>query len=240
MSFFRLTPQVDPIKMASLCWSEVKFYGKQQEVIYSVEENDETFCVAAHQTGKDFVAGFIVLRFFLCHPTCRVITTSVKDDHLRVLWGEIGRYIETCRNDTIFGPLKAKEGGPLIVKHRELRKLVPYNRYDPLKPTGTVLNRPYEPGDKVVECKYSYCLGMVSEKGEGLAGHHAPATLLVVDEASGVDPIVLERCSSWAKKILVIGNPYGPKSSWFGKACSGGDLEKNTGRNVFKEFTVEY
>jgi hypothetical protein len=203
------TQVIDPMRLKEALWPSVYFYDKQQEVIYSVRDNDETYCVAGHQLGKDFVAGFIVLWFFLAHKEVRIITTSVKDDHLRVLWGEIGRYVETARTDSVFGPLRAKDGGCLITKHREMRKLVTNQ-------------------GRLVECKISYALGMVSEKGEGLAGHHAASTLLVVDEGSGVDAGVLDRCSSWAKRTLCISNPYGPPTSWLAKIVKAGDVEKQT------------
>lgn len=145
----------DPLVFAKVMWPDTKFYDKQREIIYSVANNDETFVPAAHQMGKDYVSGFITLWYFLTHHPVRIITTSVKDDHLMVLWGEIGRFIDTAKY-----PLDHKKGGPLVIKHRELRKVV-----------------------NGVQCKISYVKGMVSEKGEGLAGHHAPHTLLVVDEA---------------------------------------------------------
>lgn len=157
--------QADPIAFKRYMWPHVRFYKKQVLVVESVRDVPETYCFAAHQMGKDFVAGFIVHWFFLCHPVVRVVTTSVKDDHLRVLWGEIGRYTNTCA-----WPLRAKDGGPLVTKHREMNKLLPAPPgADPVK--GRTL------------CTISYALGMVSERGEGLAGHHAPHTLLVVDEA---------------------------------------------------------
>lgn len=153
------------------------------------------------------MAGFILLWQFLFHREVRIVTTSVKDDHLRVLWGEVGRFIETAKTDTVFGPLRAKDGGCIITKHRELRKLVANQ-------------------NRLVECKISYAVGMVSEKGEGMAGHHAAHTLLMVDEASGMDYSVIERCSSWAKKSFVFGNPYGGPSTWFAKMVKTGDVER--------------
>lgn len=196
---------VDPIQFAKLLWPNIYFYDKQREAIYSSIFNDQTYCVAGHQLGKDFLAGFVALYTFLVNKEVRIVTTSVKDDHLRVLWGEIGRFIETARTDTPFGPLRSKDGGPLIVKHRELRKLV-------------------RDQNRIVECKISYALGMVSEKGEGMAGHHAANTLLIIDEASGVDPEVLNRASSWAKRVLVVGNPYGGPTTWFYKVVKAGDV----------------
>ncbi len=172
-------PLKDPIKFARFFWPDVRFYDKQEEIIYSVIYNDETFVTAANMVGKDFVAGFICLYYFLTHQPCRVVTTSVKDDHLRVLWGEIGRYIQTSRV-----PLTSKEGGPLICNHHHIRKSI----------NGKI-------------CSISYLRGMVSERGEGLAGHHARYTLGVIDEASGVADESYNAITGWAKRVLAFGNP---------------------------------
>jgi hypothetical protein len=200
----------DPRLLKDLLWPNVRYYRKQWALIESVRDNDETYCYAAHQMGRDYVAGFIVLWGFITHPVVRIVTTSVKDDHLRVLWGEIGRYIDTSSI-----PLtdRGRSGVPcpltsrLVVTHREIRK----QHVGVDRKTWTT-------------CKISYVKGMVSERGEGMAGHHAPWTLLVIDEASGVDPMVAERASSWAKKSYIFGNPYGDVTSWFAKACLGGDI----------------
>lgn len=160
-------------------------------------------------TGKDFVAGFIALGAFLAPSVflgtgrlsheVRVVTTSVKDDHLRVLWGEIGRFIQSCRY-----PLRREKGGPLVVNHRDLRKMVG------------------PPGEQV-ECKISYCRGMVSERGEGMAGHHAAYTLCIADEASGVDDLVYTQQATWARRFLAIGNPN-PCENFFRRGVKQGDL----------------
>lgn len=186
----------DPLALARDYWPSVRFYDRQEEVILSVRDNDETFVPAGHQLGKDFVTAFVALWYFLSHPVCRVITTSVKDDHLRVLWGEVGRMIDACS-----APLRQKSGGPLMVNHREVRKALP----------GGGL------------CPVSYMVGMVSETGEGMQGHHAPRTLLVVDEASGVSDLVYERADTWAKRKLILGNPYACQN-FFYKGVKGGDL----------------
>lgn len=185
----------DPLGFARHCWPGSKLYDRQEDIILSVKDNAETFVVAGHQLGKDWIGGLTALWFLLTRHPVRVVTTSVKDDHLMVLWAEIGRFIDTSEV-----PLSHKRGGQLVVNHREIKKLV---------------------GGEV--CKVSYLIGMVSAKGEGLAGHHAPHTLLIVDEASGVDDTVYERASTWAKKILVVGNPY-PCHNFFFKAVKGGDI----------------
>lgn len=193
----------DPVVFAKTFWPQYDFYDKQQEIMRSVEENDETFVPAGNMLGKDFIGGQIALSFFLRHEEARVITTSVKDDHLRVLWGEIGRFIQTCRV-----PLQFEKGGPLIVNHRDIRKVVQNRR------TG-----------KVDVCKISYLRGMVSATGEGMAGHHARHTLLIIDEASGVDDLVYTQGDTWARRKLIIGNPNPcGKQHFFYLGVKGGDL----------------
>jgi hypothetical protein len=194
---------VDPMKLAGLLWPHVTFYKQQKEIIYSVAENDETFVPAGNMLGKDFVAGFIALWFFLTRVPCRVITTSVDHTQLEgVLWGEIRRFIQHSKY-----PLQAHRGGPLVVKHLNLRKSV-NGQIDGL----------------------SYCIGRVAAKGEGMLGHHIPntgdgipRTLFIADEASGVDDTSYERSDTWANRKLVIGNPY-PCNNFFKMGVKGQGL----------------
>lgn len=194
---------LDPLEVQKLLWPDVYFYDKQREIIYSVAENDETFVPAGNMLGKDFVAGFIALWFFMSRSPCRVVTTSVDSTQLEgVLWGEIRRFIQTARY-----PIDSERGGPLIVNHLHIRKLV----------------------DGVM-CGISYLIGRVAAKGEGMLGHHVaetgdgiPRTLFIADEASGVDDISYERADTWAKRKLIIGNPY-PTTNFFYRGVKGGDL----------------
>lgn len=191
---------IDPAEVLRDLWPDVRLYDKQWDIVQSVRRDDETFVPAGNMLGKDFVAGFIALYTFLASCklglTCRVITTSVKDDHLRVLWGEIGRYVQTARY-----PLLAGKGGPLVFNHRDVR-------WDATKCGGT-------------KCEISYLRGMVSERGEGMAGHHADWTLGIIDEASGVDDLVYTQMDTWAKRKLVIGNPN-PTTNFFYQAVKEG------------------
>lgn len=201
---------VDPLDFAAIMWPHFSFYKEQRDIIYSVVENSETFVVAGNQLGKDFIAAFIILWFFLSHKTARVITTSVKDDHLRVLWGEVGRYIQEAKypllavrkKDKMLG-YSQKSGGPLWVNHRDIRKYV---------------------GGRL--CPISYIRGMVSERGEGLQGHHAENTLCVIDEGSAIEDQVYDMVTTWAKRILVIGNPLPPTggANFFYNAVKRGDI----------------
>lgn len=178
----------DPIAFKDYYWPDVVFYDKQLTIIEYVRTTPEVFVPAGNMLGKDYVSGFIALWAFCAHQEARIVTTSVKDDHLRVLWGEIGRFLDTATTPDdreSFGALYDYNGGPLKVKHRDIRKILPNG----------------------VECKISYLRGMVSETGEGMAGHHAEYTMGIIDEASGVDPLVYDQMNTWAAHKLIFGNP---------------------------------
>jgi hypothetical protein len=192
----------DPLKLAKVCWPDTTFYDKQRDVIYSFAENRETVCYAGNMLGKDFVAAFLVLWFFLTRHPCRVVTTSVDAYQLEsVLWGELRNFIQSSRI-----PLSSEKGGPILVNHLHLRKIV----------AGEMDSR-------------SYVLGRVAAKGEGMLGHHiaetgdgVPRTAFVSDEASGVDDLTYTRASTWAKRRLIIGNPF-PCNNYFRRAIKEGD-----------------
>jgi hypothetical protein len=200
----------DPVQFLRLLWPDMRLYDRQEEIVYSVKYDSNTVVPAGNMLGKDFIAGRIAVAAtvapgvmlwpedqFPYSTEVRIITTSVKDDHLRVLWGEIGRAIQECAI-----PLRKEDGGPLVANHRDIRKW-----------------------RKGKEDKISYLRGMVSERGEGMAGHHAASTLLIIDEASGVDNHVFDQGDTWAKRKLIIGNcnPC-PPTQFFHKLSKGGDV----------------
>ena len=196
--------QMDPIEFAKQLWPHVRFYDKQQEIIYSFVNNRETFVVAGNMLGKDFVAGFIALWFFLTRHPCRIVTTSVTEEHLDVLWGEIGNFISTSRL-----ALDVAHGGALIRTHRRISKIV----------NGEI-------------CPKSYLRRMVAapDKLEKLGGHHIPQTgdgiprtAFMVDEASGVLDEYYNMGQKWRNRTLIFGNPW-PCSNFFFRAVKG-DLE---------------
>jgi len=137
------------------------------------------------------------------------VTTSADSAQLEaVLWGEIRRFIDTARYS-----LDYRQGGPLIVNHLQLRKMTGDGKESPRR-----------------RCGLSYCIGRVAAKGEGMLGHHIadqgdgiPRTLAVFDEASGCDDDSYERTDTWAKRKLIIGNPY-PCNNFFQRAVKSGDI----------------
>lgn len=200
---------VDPLLFQQLCWPHVRFYDKQLDIIYSVRDNDETYVPAGNGLGKDFVSAFIVLWFFCSRRPCRVITTSVDHEQLKgVLWGEMRRFIQTSQYKL-----------PIQVNDLFIRHVDEAGELDPL----------------------SYVLGRVVKKGEGLLGHHIartadllPRTLVIYDEASGVDDTAYETSDTWAHRKLVIGNPR-PCSNFFKKGVKAGRLLAPDGSRLYRE-----
>jgi len=205
---------VDFLALAKELWPNVYFYKEQREIIESVQYNDETYVPAGNELGKDFVSGFICLAFYLTRHPVRIITTSAKDDHLRVLWGEIGQFIQSCKY-----PLDHKKGGPLIINHQEIRKV--YN--------GVI-------------CPKSYLKGMVASPDTiaAMQGHHIadtgdgiPKTLFVSDESSSVPDDYYKKASTWLTRALVIGNTW-PCNNFFFHSVENGDLSKTNKYRVRK------
>jgi hypothetical protein len=210
-----LTGIDDPLVLLKVLWPRDVLYREQREIVYAVRDTPEVFVPAGNKLGKDFIAGKIALgaflapNLFLREKGCwergpnwyevRILTTSVADHHLAVLWGEIMRNVQSCAL-----PLDEERGGPLIINHRHIRKLVP---------------------DTTLRDEISYLKGQVSETAEGMAGHHATHTLLIGDEASGLHPQVFTQGAGWAKHQLWIGN-CNPCSAAhpFCKGCEGGDI----------------
>lgn len=208
---------IDPLSFADLLWPDVRFYKQQQDIIYSTCENDETFVPAGNKLGKDFVGGFIVLYFFLTRHPCRIVTTSAKSEHLSVLWGEIGRFIQRAKY-----PLDSRKGGPLTLNHHDIGKIVNKQK-----------------------CPISYLKGMVASEDSiaAMQGHHVtpddletandgiPRTLFVVDEASSVPDAYHKMTRSWASRTLVLGNTW-PCDNFFKHAVKGNSTEKDKGGDI--------
>jgi hypothetical protein len=206
----------NPLALRDLLWPSVVFYKKQQEVIFSFVDNDETFVPAGNMLGKDFVSGFLILWFFLTRRPCRIVTTSAKDDHLRVLWGEINQFISTSQI-----PLTSDKGGPLLVNHQDIRWV-------------------NSDGSK---CPKSYITGLVASPGSiaAMQGHHIavtgdgiPRTAFVSDESSSVLDDYYKMAKTWMNRSLVIGNTW-DCDNFFKHAIKGKPGTKDIGGDIKAE-----
>lgn len=223
----------DPMAFKEFFWPKVTFYDRQIDAIYSVVENDETFVPAGNMLGKDFVAGFIALYFFLTRSPCRIVVTSAKEDHLRVLFGEINRFIRTAEH-----PLDADEGGCLICKHNEIEKFIWKE-----DASGRVMRD--DDGNLLPpqKCPLSYIKGLVAGPGSiaAMQGHHiaktgdgVPRTLFISDESSSVEDDYWRMASTWMNRALVIGNPW-PCVNFFFKGVEEGDKYSADGSRCYRK-----
>jgi hypothetical protein len=204
--------EIDPLELGALLWPNDKWASFQKRVVYSVWNNIETIVKAGNKLGKDWMGGFIAPLFFLTRHPCRVVTTSAKDDHLRVLWGEIGQRIRTART-----PLDIKNGGPLLINHQSIGKLVDGER-----------------------CPLSYLKGMVAgaDSMASMQGHHIPITgdgiprtMFMCDEASSVNHEYYRMARSWFNRAYIFGNPW-PCNNFFYHAFKGQPNTKDTGGDI--------
>lgn len=176
-------------------WPDVYLTKYQKDIMYSVNDNKETFCPAGNALGKDFISALVAIWFFCSRRPARVVTTSVKHDQLNdVLWGEIRNFINTCKYDL-----------PFQYNHMLCRQVDDDGKFVPK----------------------AELVGQVVSQHEGLLGRHLPQdiprTLVIFDEASGIDTAIYESTDTWAHRKLVIGNPY-PCNNFFFKGVEGGDL----------------
>jgi hypothetical protein len=201
--------------MLKAFWPDVSFYKQERMMIESVRDNDETFVAAGNKLGKDYTAAFIALHFFLTRTPCRVVTTSAKDDHLRVLWSEIMKFVRSSRI-----PLDVKRGGILLCNHHDMRKLV-----------GP---------DYQERCEISYMIGMVAGKESiaAMQGHHVPntgdgvpRTLFISDESSSVRNEYAKMARTWCNRLLAIGNTW-PCNNFFRHAVTGKPGSKDRGGDL--------
>lgn len=208
-------------------WPDVYLYGKQREIAWSVEDDDETVVVAGNELGKDFTAGLVIWAFLITRHPCRIITTSAKDDHLDALWGEIGRFARTAKY-----PLLRDRGGAFVLNSREITRI------------------DQKTGEK---CPLTYCKGMVAGPNTEAAmqGHHIATvgpgvgficcreyidwpqarTLFVSDESSSVPHNYYKLIDTWAKRKYIFGNPW-PCDNFFRHAVKGKPGTPDKGGNV--------
>ena len=101
---------LDPGALQRYFWPQVTFTQEQWSIIYSVWDDDRTYVRAGNKLGKDFVAGFIVVAYFLSRHPCKIITTSVKDKHLEVLWTEVEKFLRISKYPLLKGEKREVDG----------------------------------------------------------------------------------------------------------------------------------
>lgn len=214
----------DPLAVMKVFWPNEYYYKQQREICYSLWNNDETIVPAGNMLGKDFIAGRILLVFFLTRTPCRIVTTSAKSEHLRVLWGELNAAIQSAAY-----PLTVDKGGPLIVNHQNIRRID--------TETGK-------------ECPLSYITGMVASADSiaAMQGHHiarradpetglwdgVPRTMFVSDESSSVPDEYFTMVRTWANRMFIFGNTW-DCNNYFYHAIEGKPGSDDTGGDLLRD-----
>lgn len=200
------TKIIDPLKLIEILWPGIRLYDKQVEILYSLNENDETVVPAGNMLGKDFIAALAILIFFLSRYQARVVASSVDQDQLsKVLWGEMANFIQSAAH-----PL------PLKVNFLNITKEI----------DGVVVPKTYIVG-RVAKTPE----GLLGHHLDKLPGN-VPTTLAVFDEASSIKDVMKEKTDTWAHRTLVIGNPY-PCNNFFKQASKLGDVPRENGRGCY-------
>lgn len=206
MSSEIITPD-DLFLLKEALWPHVKFSSKQVEIVESVARDLITVVPAAQKQGKDFVGGFLTAACFtICvarEVQCKIVTSSATKEHLDNLWGEIDFFMTTSRV-----PLTEKHGGRLV--------------YLPLgQRIGCVGESLYDGSPEHKTNSYVVSRVITNEnKGEGLQGHHAPWTMWLADECSGMSDTAARMAKGWAKHQLWISNCW-PTQNFFYRAVKG-------------------
>ncbi len=174
----------------------MQLYGKQKEVLISIQHDAETFCHAANELGKTRIAAVAALWFFLSRQPCRVVTSSSSQQQLEsILWREMLHLIET-----------SKFKFPIDISHLRIRKLA-------------------DPNDSQKVLPLDYLIGSVTRTVESFQGHHLPndkpRVMALFEEASGIPDEFHEASDSWAHRKLVIGNPLS-NHNFFYRLCKAG------------------
>jgi len=181
----------DPCGFVHRFWPHVGLAPYQREILESVRDNAETWVHSANKMGKSFVAALAAVWWFTTRRG-RVIVTARSGRHLKlVLWPEIKSLLRTtCVDDG--GRWRRFDFG-----FRQLEQFV----YWPPGPNGKSDER-------------YYIAGLLQNEEESFQGLHlptlgdgTPTVLAIVDEASNQERWLYDAISSYAHRILEIGNP---------------------------------
>lgn len=198
----------DPVR-----WAEERLgdtlWSQQKVILESVRDNRRTAVRSCHEIGKSFIAAVVIGWWIDTHPIgdAFVVTSAPTAKQVAaILWREIGR-VHT--RGGLPGRVTATEwkAVPIDAQGRQGKEeLIAFGR----KPDD------YDP--------------------TAFQGIHAPAVLVVFDEADGIIPLLWEAADSLIanddSKQLVIGNPDNPQSE-FRNACKPGSGYNVIGISAF-------
>lgn len=163
----------------------------QRRVLWSIQANQKVATAGAQGVGKDFVASQAAAAKLILYPFSKVGVTSASGKTLRTnFWGELAALY---RSSDLFQRFFEMDTQSVRARgHRETWYLI-----------ARTSSAHYSTGSGV---------GTGEKEAESIAGMYAKGgTLVVVDEASGVDDAVFDSLEGTANtsdcKLLYLGNP---------------------------------
>ena len=208
----------DPCGFTAKFWPHVRLAPYQCEILHSVRDNAETWVHSANKMGKSFVAALAAVWWFSTRRS-RVVVTARSGRHLKlVLWPEIKNLLRSMRFEV---------GGrwlPVGFDFRQLEQFV----YWPLEANGKS------------DARY-YIAGLLQNAEESFQGLHlpplpdgTPTVLVIVDEASNQERWLYDAVSSYAHRILEIGNPMRAEGKFY-EVCRAKDRRQVGSERLFRK-----
>jgi len=194
----------NPLAWMAYHWPDMVIAPHQAEILRSVADTIETFCHSGNTTGKTRVAALVVLWFFTTRFPARVIVSSSSNRQLKnALWPEVTKLIRQAVH-------------PLGIRETHMH----------LGVVNDETGRPYD--DHFVEF-------FVTTDVENFQGVHeasdVPRVLVLFEEASGVGDEFWDAATSFAHRILVIGNPLKTNNFYY-HCCRRGDIPSPDGNGL--------
>ncbi len=180
-------------------------WSRQADVLHALRDHDWVSVRSGHGIGKTKLAAGATIQYLDEHDPALVVTTAPTFHQIEdVLWHEIG---------LMWPSYQAYARGIELI----------YGL-----PEGTVSGTGLL--TKLTIGKTRMALGISSDKPEKIQGLHCPNTLVIVDEASGIDerfyPALLGLLTTEGAKLLLIGNPTKPEGFFFNSHLPGSEFKR--------------
>lgn len=155
------------------------FWSKQKEMCRSLVRYRKTVVYSGNMIGKDFLVGRLIWWWLLTRPGSLVIVSGPSQTSLgSITWGEV-------------------------------RSAMPRWMGTNVPSVSARLSKGVKTSPQMVDFGNGWhAIGLSTTAVERISGHHNAQLLVIIDEASGVDPVIWDGVESLGyERLLAIGNP---------------------------------
>lgn len=169
------------------------FWSRQVEMCESVVRYRKTIVYSGNMVGKDFMVGRLVWWWLLTRPGSLVMIT---------------------------GPSQTSLGS---ITWKEVRQATPRWMGTDIRSVSAKLSQGVKTSPQIVDLGPGWqAMGISTTTVERFSGHHNPQLLVIIDEASALEPEIRDSIQSLGyERLLAIGNPIradGPFIEWIRQA----------------------